>query len=156
MIIKKLYYYINFKIKLFILNQFFFLKKEKKNCEEKEKTCKICLLDSFDEENPFISPCECKGSMEYIHYICLKKWILNKIDLINQKGVISLFWKDLKCDLCLENLPFLYKNTKGKTLNIFESSLKSLDCGLDKISYVSKKIINYLNLIKFIYSFRIF
>lgn len=34
-------------------------------------SCKICLEDNNDPDNPLINPCECKGSMKYIHLKCL-------------------------------------------------------------------------------------
>jgi len=39
---------------------------------EEKKSCKICLLDESSEENFFISPCQCRGSCEYVHFLCLK------------------------------------------------------------------------------------
>ena len=36
--------------------------------------CKICYLGNEDE-NSLLSPCLCKGSMEFVHEQCLEKWI---------------------------------------------------------------------------------
>jgi len=33
--------------------------------------CKIC----HDEIPPFVSPCDCKGSIKYIHQECLERWV---------------------------------------------------------------------------------
>ena len=45
--------------------------------QEPEKTCRICYeVESI--ENPVITPCECSGSMKYIHEQCLKTWILSQ------------------------------------------------------------------------------
>ncbi len=45
-----------------------------------KKTCRICLLEEDQEEdNPFIVPCKCKGSCEFVHFQCLKKWVNSKV-----------------------------------------------------------------------------
>ena len=57
----------------------FFLKK---NIElpKNKPTCRICYGDNYNDENPLICPCTCKGSMKYIHYLCLKSWLNSKIE----------------------------------------------------------------------------
>lgn len=45
--------------------------------QEQEKTCRICY-EVETLENPIITPCECNGSMKYIHEQCLKTWILSQ------------------------------------------------------------------------------
>ena len=44
---------------------------------EAEKTCRICY-EAESTENPVITPCECSGSMKFIHEQCLKTWILSQ------------------------------------------------------------------------------
>ena len=36
------------------------------------RQCKICLESSCESDDFFVSPCSCKGSLQYIHYKCLK------------------------------------------------------------------------------------
>ena len=36
--------------------------------------CRICLCDDNDQNNPLINPCNCSGTMKYIHLLCLKQW----------------------------------------------------------------------------------
>ena len=43
--------------------------------------CKICLSEHHNIEihkNNIVSPCNCKGELEYVHKDCLGKWIENK------------------------------------------------------------------------------
>jgi E3 ubiquitin-protein ligase DOA10 len=66
--------------------------------------CRIC----YGEEFPLISPCNCKGIIEYIHPECLYKWIrISKIHI---------------CDICHSpykiSLNYLY--ALGKEYNIQE------------------------------------
>lgn len=36
--------------------------------------CRFCLAEKTDVRNPFLAPCECKGSVEFVHLYCLNKW----------------------------------------------------------------------------------
>lgn len=52
-----------------------------------EHKCRICM-SGLDPENSdqVVSPCECNGTMEYVHKVCLKQWIAVK--------------KSDKCEVC--------------------------------------------------------
>lgn len=68
---------------------------------ENEKRCRICLEGEFptdkfaDNEDPgkLICPCNCKGSIGFIHERCLKKQIIS--------GATNLK-KALNCEICLQ------------------------------------------------------
>ena len=36
--------------------------------------CRICYIEA-DKNNPLMAPCECKGSVQYIHKRCLYTWV---------------------------------------------------------------------------------
>ena len=41
--------------------------------------CRICLCE--DEgliDDPLVVPCKCSGSVKYIHFKCLEKWLQSK------------------------------------------------------------------------------
>ncbi len=38
------------------------------------KECRICFTEEETEENPFISPCKCRGTSKYVHKLCLNQW----------------------------------------------------------------------------------
>lgn len=40
------------------------------------KQCRVCYTSNKAKENPLISPCDCKGSLGFIHLRCLQQWIL--------------------------------------------------------------------------------
>ncbi|ORD99302.1 MARH1 [Hepatospora eriocheir] len=40
---------------------------------ETERICRYCFLDGC-EKNPLISPCNCNGSIRYVHRNCLNQW----------------------------------------------------------------------------------
>ncbi|XP_056404520.1 probable E3 ubiquitin-protein ligase MARCHF10 isoform X2 [Hyla sarda] len=47
--------------------------------EEEGDICRICLMGGETTENDLIAPCQCSGSLKYVHSECLKKWLLAKI-----------------------------------------------------------------------------
>lgn len=53
--------------------------------------CRICLEDGLIRA--FIKPCECKGSIQYVHEDCLKTWLLrnHKIDEIAANRVTFIY-----------------------------------------------------------------
>jgi hypothetical protein len=82
-----------------------------------EIACKICLMDTFTEENPLITPCTCKGTMRYIHLECLQKWLNSKITTRERGNSRSYSWKSLECSLCKAVFPSTIM-IKGKTFDL--------------------------------------
>lgn len=83
-------------------------------------TCRICLCETETESDPLISPCKCAGTMKYIHANCLKEWIKSKVSSrITGKGM-TVYIKDLCCELCEFQLPTFvnYKDTNISLINI--------------------------------------
>ncbi|KRX09048.1 SMAD/FHA domain [Pseudocohnilembus persalinus] len=64
--------------------------------------CRICLSEGSNLINPLISPCDCNGSMKYLHLKCIQKWVERqfKIKTYNNNHITVYFWKKLKCELC--------------------------------------------------------
>jgi len=61
--------------------------------------CRICLLEGSSPEDPLIAPCECRGTIQYVHLACLRHWVKGKLDLSeSQSG--SYFYKPMSCELC--------------------------------------------------------
>lgn len=50
--------------------------------------CRICHDDDADE--PLISPCDCKGSLNYCHASCLRSWLTEKVQNL----------KEPSCEIC--------------------------------------------------------
>jgi hypothetical protein len=61
--------------------------------------CRICLLEGSSQEDPLITPCQCKGSIEYIHLGCLRHWIRGRLNLPDTP-MGSYFYRPLACELC--------------------------------------------------------
>lgn len=43
-----------------------------------EKRCWICLGEELENNDSWIAPCYCKGSVKYTHENCLLRWIYEK------------------------------------------------------------------------------
>jgi len=88
-----------------------------KTARLKEKfTCRICLSDgSIDEEdeglnedNPLISPCNCAGTMKFIHLEWLRGWLNSKRHSRETLYVNSYYWKNIQCELWKTLFPSHY------------------------------------------------
>ena len=84
-----------------------------------EKTCKICCCEEISPDDPLISPCKCSGSLQYIHYSCLRSWLKGKVTRESLGPVSTYVWKELKCEICNVNLPELFE-FKGRLLSLLE------------------------------------
>lgn len=56
-------------------------------------------------ESFFITPCKCKGSCEFVHVFCLKKWLQNKITYKAIGNTLHYQWKKFECEVCKEAMP---------------------------------------------------
>lgn len=74
--ISNIYDYINFNSEI---------KKEKSEKSEGDRQ-----ENKEQQSKILISPCNCKGTLKYVHHDCIKTWLKNKISMINE----------VKCDLC--------------------------------------------------------
>ena len=73
-------------------------------CEE-PVTCRICLSDECTNENFMITPCNCAGSMGWIHLECLQKWLGSKVASRDYNSATCYSWKSLECELCKFKYP---------------------------------------------------
>ena len=100
------------------------------------KKCKICLCDE-SEGNPddindkMINLCKCKGSCEFTHYKCFKKWIEYKKSethkfMIQLNNCTGYNLKKLKCELCSSLLPL--------TININDQDIEIIEINRPKLS----------------------
>jgi len=49
---------------------------EEMDCPEEDKPrCRFDWGSEATEENPLVVPCQCQGSIGYIHLNCLKQWM---------------------------------------------------------------------------------
>lgn len=68
-------------------------------------SCRICLSELYTAENPLISPCNCDGTVKYLHVRCLQHWLKSKLVSKATENSISITWKALCCELCKKSFP---------------------------------------------------
>jgi len=76
-------------------------------------TCRICLLEGAGEDDPLITPCQCKGSIEFVHLGCLRHWIRGRLNLSDQPTG-SYFYRPLACELCKAVYPTYIHNGQDR------------------------------------------
>ncbi|KAF7455903.1 putative zinc finger protein [Cryptosporidium felis] len=71
-----------------------------KDTTQSGRCCRICLSgddDNFNDTNerynPLICPCDCRGSMKYIHLQCLRTWLESRLEI--PPGWFLHTWEDL-------------------------------------------------------------
>lgn len=68
--------------------------------------CHICLGDEDGEDDPLISPCNCLGSVQYIHLKCLQEWLKTRLSRVHPSEHTTAYeLKSLFCELCKSVLP---------------------------------------------------
>ena len=90
---------------------------KKKSHKQKQKICRICYMGEDESEtitNPLIKPCNCSGSMKYIHFMCLLNWLKSRCDnsqVTSGNNASVYVIKDIiDCELCKKVLPDFIKH----------------------------------------------
>lgn len=78
------------------------------NSYESLKSCRYCQTDDFSFD--LVSPCSCKGSIQYVHKKCLKEWLNKK----NEQFVIPANFNqfNLSCEICHTKYNIVYENNE--------------------------------------------
>jgi len=84
--------------------------KKTNNCSN-EINCKICLANEVEDDNPMINLCKCSGSLLFVHFYCLKKWMSVKLSFKenSKKTVASYNMKSFNCEICKTPYPLRFK-----------------------------------------------
>lgn len=70
---------------------------EVQQATETDIMCRFCWTGEQTEDNPIIVSCKCKGSISYIHFLCLKQWLQTKVTKKNEGDSHStLNWKNFE------------------------------------------------------------
>ena len=62
--------------------------------------------------------------MSNIHFYCLERWVLSKINKEEDKKIFIILWKQLYCELCKSKLELVYK-TPERSFFLFESIFRN-------------------------------
>eukprot|EP01069_Polyplicarium_translucidae_P002588 Polyplicarium_translucidae@DN2073_c0_g1_i2.p1 len=66
--------------------------------------CRICLSEEGTPDDPLVCPCQCKGSIKFVHLDCLRHWINGRTNLADDSRG-TFFFKQLPCELCKYHFP---------------------------------------------------
>lgn len=102
----------------------------------REMQCRICLLEGNQEGDPLISPCECKGSIKFVHVQCLRHWINGRLNLNSEQQRSAFFFKQIYCELCKVPYPtaIKYERDDGATVGKQSSSSSRVCCSFSSSS----------------------
>ena len=87
--------------------------------EPTSRLCRICFGEHSDLDDPLISPCQCAGTMEFVHFSCLRQWINLRMNPAATSNVTSYCWKSMDCELCKTEYPTTI-NHKGSKFDLME------------------------------------
>ncbi|CEL91624.1 unnamed protein product [Vitrella brassicaformis CCMP3155] len=124
----------------------------------KQMQCRICLLEGPNEDDPLVAPCECKGSIKFVHINCLRHWIKGRLQNNGQSdnSGSTFFYKQQQCELCKTAFPpagmangeklqiVQVPNTQPPFIvleNLVSPSQQQQNRGLHVISMAEKKIL---------------
>ncbi|CAK60908.1 unnamed protein product (macronuclear) [Paramecium tetraurelia] len=82
--------------------------------------CRICLCD--DGNSTLIRPCNCKGSLRFIHENCLKVWILEK------QGIEQVYKNDIDCEVCHTKFQMETKFLNQKQFRMLKKAPRARIC----------------------------
>jgi pSer/pThr/pTyr-binding forkhead associated (FHA) protein len=63
-----------------------------------DHSCRICFLQGTTDD-PLISPCNCRGSIEFVHVNCHRTWINTKLNVLSYTKD-SYYYQQIKCEIC--------------------------------------------------------
>ncbi|AMD20011.1 HCL140Cp [Eremothecium sinecaudum] len=111
--------------------------------EHVRPTCRICRMES-SEDNELFHPCQCKGSIKYVHEQCLFEWIGSKNIDVSRPGTT------VKCDIC--HFPFQLKTIYDENMPKGIPILPAITRYLSWV-YVSAKTVLFITTLVIVFGF---
>ena len=112
------------------------------NNEIKSKIiCRLCYLGESTITDPLISPCNCSGTMKYIHLSCLKKSIKLKYNKKSTNSLEMFLFQNYACEICLTPYPkyIVYKTNVYYLIDIDVNKFENyVLCDLSKYTENNK------------------
>mmetsp|Transcript_9105 Transcript_9105/g.10274 ORF Transcript_9105/g.10274 Transcript_9105/m.10274 type:complete len:134 (-) Transcript_9105:213-614(-) len=90
---------------------------------DSKPVCRICYSDEDESEGKLICPCECRGSIGFVHNYCIQRWA--KIASINTSDSME----SLRCELC--HAVFMKKRQLESLRNIVRNLYMNFKCHLE-------------------------
>lgn len=92
---------------------------ENQSQKSNAQVCRICFEEDLGSKNPLISPCNCSGSMKFVHLRCLQRWRSRTENKKRTAHVTTYTWKAFHCELCKCKLQDTFE-VGGSQHRIFE------------------------------------
>eukprot|EP00917_Polyrhabdina_sp_WS-2016_P029375 GHVP01062610.1.p1 GENE.GHVP01062610.1~~GHVP01062610.1.p1 ORF type:complete len:538 (+),score=93.58 GHVP01062610.1:24-1616(+) len=83
-------------------------------------SCRFCYDPEEDPDNPLVVPCNCSGSLKYIHLACIRMWLQTRLQATSH----TMFWRPLQCETCHETFRskiYFTRNNEKVEVEIFET-----------------------------------
>lgn len=82
------------RVKNFDLQELIYVKDDTDESDDETGTkfklpCRICLSENYVDGNPLICPCNCDGTMKYIHIKCLQLVLRSKVTTRSSESTLS-------------------------------------------------------------------
>ena len=88
--------------------------------------CRLCYQSESDINDPLVSPCNCSGSMKYIHLSCLKNSIKLKVHTKQEEFYQMILFHNYCCEICLSMYP-KYITYKSKVYYLIDIDLNKFE-----------------------------
>ena len=123
------------------------------NADTKTKIiCRLCYLSESTITDPLISPCNCNGTMKYIHLSCLKNSIKLKYNKKSSENLEMFIFQNYACEICLTSYPkyIIYKTQVYYLIDIdFNKYENYVLCDLSKYPDNKNKEISHFGYLMF-------
>ena len=73
--------------------------------DENEVMCRFCLDGTKTQINPLVDPCECKGSIQFVHKQCLIRWRHMDVERNGEVCYVCHTEYKIPLDMDLETIP---------------------------------------------------
>jgi E3 ubiquitin-protein ligase DOA10 len=103
------------------------------------RECRYCLSNENTEN--LIIPCNCEGSLRYVHQSCLKEWIGTTRDLHKFDDIFTI-----PCEICKYNI----RCTRTFENNFIIALFKSISCSVMSIKNIGMFVVQVLMIYAFI------
>ncbi|XP_027885295.1 E3 ubiquitin-protein ligase MARCH7-like isoform X1 [Xiphophorus couchianus] len=98
--------------------------------DNEDNQCRICYGDHSDAD-PLLSPCQCSGSLTYIHCSCLRTWIRTRLQSGSTLGAAT------RCEICTKTFYSVDNNQQESEQNDFEELIFEVEHLMSELELLS-------------------
>ncbi|XP_054899047.1 E3 ubiquitin-protein ligase MARCHF7-like isoform X2 [Poeciliopsis prolifica] len=106
---------------------------DEKSHDNEDSQCRICYGDHSDAD-PLLSPCQCSGSLKYIHCSCLRTWIRTRLQSGFALGAAT------RCEICTKTF-YSVDNSQQELESNFEELLFEVEHLMSELELLSTALL---------------